>query len=741
MTVPTNLLSDVVSGVESGTSGWTAGSNTTLSHSTRFFLGARSLGMAATADGSVSATTASRVPVVAGTEYQAYAFFTHQLNQAAGRVATVRISWYAAAIGGSALSTSTSAGVTLTNDLSWVTPPPQITAVAPVGAAYASVTITVTGLTAGTVVAADVMTLGAPTAWPGTLMPYTAASCETGIGDWAAYQNATLDRVSSDSWEGFYSLRITATASGATRVQPTATVPVTPGQEYVALAMVKPGASTSFIVELRWYDAGGVFISATPVTWALTAGTWTRVTAIDVAPPGAVGARIGLRPTASAGGQTWLCDQMGLMPAPLLPGTLLRYNAQSMEVDASAWAAVTGCTVERSTILAVQGGASLRINPTGVGPEASVQLTNPVPVTPGQAYRCGFWLYHNTSSQDVNVDVIFTWYNALGTTLAEGTFRWVMGTAAGWYTPVGSDVAPAGAASLRVTVRVLDPGILDFYYLDEISLGAGGLGIVAEVITGAYGAAISMQGLTVGGHTHYGVWRMRDDGALTAVRGESGDMEAVPITGDLAVAADYEAPLGVPVRYLLRAFTGTDYLRSTSRPITLPEPSPTDIVVKDPTQPIRQATLTVATLPDWTRQARQGVHQISGRARPIVITDVRMSRTGTLSVVTATRDEIQRLWWLVEQGSTLLIQWPSTWGEDDTYVQVGDVSEAHVVQWADYADRTWTLALTEVDRPVGGLTGSAARTWADVSAGNLDWLHVLMRYASWLDVYTDEERP
>jgi hypothetical protein len=602
-------------------------------------------------------------------------------------------------------------------------------------------TITVTGLTAGAVIAADVMTLGQPTAWPGTLVPYTTSSCETDITGWGAYQNATLDRVSTDSWEGFYSLRITATAAGATRVQPIATVPVVPGQEYVALAMVKASAATSFNAELRWYDAGGVFISATPVTWSLAAGTWTRVTVIDIAPSGAVGARIGLRPTASAGGQTWLCDQMGLMPAPLLPGTLLRYNAQGMEVDASAWTAVAGCTVERSTTLAVQGAASLRIVPTGAGPEATVQMTGTVPVVAGQAYRCAFWFYHGPVGQDVNLDVVFAWHSAGGSVVAEGTFRWVMASTAGWYTPVGSDVAPPGATSLRVTLRVLSPGALDFYHLDEVSLGAGGLGVVAEVIPGVYGAEISMQGLTVGGHTHYGLWRIRDDGAITAVRGEAGDMVAVPITGDLAVAADYEAPLGVPVRYLLRAFTGADYLRSTSRPVVLPEPAVTDIVVKDPTQPIRQATLTVAALPDWTRSARQGVHQISGRARPIIITDVRMSRTGSMTVVTATQDEIQRLWWLVEQGSTLLVQWPSTWGESDTYVQVGDVSEAHIVQWADYTDRTWTLALTEVDRPVGGLTGSAARTWADVSTENLDWLHVLMRYASWLDVYTDEERP
>jgi hypothetical protein len=692
--------------------------------------------MTATAAGTVTATTATRVPVVAGAEYQAYAYFANVVA-AASRTSSVAVVWYAGPTGGSPISTSTGAATTLANSTAWNTPPPQVTATAPGGATYAALTVTVTGLSAGAVVAADVMTLGLPTTWPGNLLGYNLAGAETDVSGWTAATNCAVDRVQPDCWEGWYSLRMTSVASGSTRAHTTLGLPVTAGVEYVGLAMVKPTVTTDVQIEIRWYDSGGIFLGPSDATWAaVPAGSWSRVTVIGSPLAGAVTARLALKPTATAASQTWLFDQMALMSAPRIAGNLLGYNAQAMEVDVSAWSAASGCTISRTTAAQAQGASSMAVTTTG-GTEAVVRMAGTVPVTPRQAYKCTSYLYHGTTASPVVIDVMFTWYSALGAEIDTGTFRWTTSNAAGWYTPLGSDVAPDGAATLRVSLRILTPGT-STYYIDEVSVGPGGLGVLADVIPGAYGADISLQGLTTGGHTHYGLWRVRDDGALTPVRGESGDAVAVPITGDLAVAADYEAPLGVPVRYLLRVYTGSDYLRTTSRPVTLPEPPNTDIVVKDPVQPVRQATITADTLPDWSRAARQGVHQISGRATPIVITDIRTSRTGTLTVVTATRDDITRLWWVLESGRTLLLQWPESWSETDTYVQVGDVTEAHIVKWAKASDRTWSLPLIEVDRPVGGLVGSASRTWATVEAGDVDWLDVLTTFDSWLGVYSGE---
>lgn len=141
-------------------------------------------------------------------------------------------------------------------------------------------------------------------------------------------------------------------------------------------------------------------------------------------------------------------------------------------------------------------------------------------------------------------------------------------------------------------------------------------------------------------------------------------------------------------------------------------------------------------MPDWTRSARQGVNPVRGRARPVIISDVRTSRAGTMTLVTETQDELNTMWWLLETGNTLLLQWPSEWGERDVYVQVGDVTEAHVAEYAGYRDRTWSIPLTEVDRPVGGITGSTDRTWQSVLDSRTDWLDVMTNATTWLDVYT-----
>jgi hypothetical protein len=70
------------------------------------------------------------------------------------------------------------------------------------------------------------------------------------------------------------------------------------------------------------------------------------------------------------------------------------------------------------------------------------------------------------------------------------------------------------------------------------------------------------------------------------------------------------------------------------------------------------------------------------------------------------------------------------------YVSVGDVQAAPVVDYAEFHDRTWTLPLTEVDRPIGGVTGSADRTWQTVASSGSTWAEVLAGATSWLDVYT-----
>lgn len=743
MSAASNLLAANVANIETDATGWTAGANTTRTRTTtRFYSTAASLLLTATAAGSVTATTTSRVAVEAGTEYTAYAYIAN-ITSVAGRQATVSVGWFANAVGGSALSTSTSPALTLATATTWSEPPPTLIATAPVGAAFASVTVTVTGLAAAAAVVVDVINLGPPNHVAGNLMPYNTQGVEVNATGWAAQTNATIARITTDSYEGWCCLQSTSVAAGPMEVRTVAAFPVTVGVEYLALTHVRaPAAALDFKIEILWLDGASAPVGTRATfTWQPTASSpsWTRCSTTGVAPPGAVTAKILLTLSATSAGQAWITDQMAIVRAPLLPQTFLDYNAQSIELDASDWNASANCTIARSTVRSWEGGASLLVTPTG-GVDAVVRLTEDFPVTPRQVYRVDPYVYHGVMVTTPIVDILFSWYDADGVFLFTSYYRWILGAAASWWNPIGSAPAPAGAAKVNVGIRFVGPSPGDLFYVDHVAVGPGGVGVVADPIDGAYGAKIHVQGLTTSGYTYWGLWRMTTDGALTPVRGPDGDMTKLTITGDTAVAEDYEAPLGESIRYYIKRWTiEASYTTAYSEPMTLPQPPDTTVILKDPSLPARSTTAVVSTLPDWTRAARQGVNAVRGRARPVVISDVRTSRTGTLTLVTESQAEIDAMWWLLETGNVMLLQWPKSWGERDVYVTAGDATESHIVAHAEYADRTWSVPLIEVDRPIGGITGSYDRVWDDVLTENPDWLTVLVESSSWLDVYTGME--
>ncbi|MFJ3588582.1 hypothetical protein ACIQUY_04740 [Streptomyces sp. NPDC090231] len=740
MSVAANLLPANTAGIETDTSGWTAGANTTLSKSIRFYAGAASLGMTASTAGTVTATTSARVAVTAGTQYTAYAYFAN-VSAASGRTATVRVDWWSAVSGGTALSSVTAPALALPATTGWLTPPPTLLANAPVGANYASVTITVTGLALGSVVVADLISFGLPATVTGNLISYAASSAEIDATGWDTYANVVVSRASSVAWEGWYSLLLTSVAAGEVKSRLVAQLPVTAGTEYAGSAMVQTSTAGDFLVELWWYDATATFMTATSVRWSLPSGGWTRVTTAGVAPVGAVTARLVLRPQATAAGQAWLCDRMAVIATPKAAGELLSYNVRSMEIDGSGWTAVSGCTVDRSTDYAYEGGASLKVTPTaGLAANAMVETVAHVPITARQAYQVTPRIRLGPSTEIRYATIRFSWYDSADVLLRWVDLRWSLSpSGGGWYSPSSSTVAPTGATGLSVGLLITSPETAETIYVDDVSVVPGGLAVIVDPIPERYGAAIFVQGLTAGGYTYWGLWRMDESGAMTAVRGPAGDLSQVTITGDTAVAEDYEAPLGVPISYYLRVWTTpTNYRASVTGLDGIPEPDPTDIVLKDPGLPARQTTAVVAAggQPQWTRKARQGINAIRGRARPVIISDVRTSREGTMTLVTETGQDLADMWWLLETGNTLLIQWPSLFGEPDAYVQIGDVTEAPLVDFAEYRDRTWSIPLIEVDRPIGGSVGSAGRTWQTVADTNADWLAVMSAATSWLDIYT-----
>lgn len=747
MSVASNLLAANTSGVETDTSGWTAGANTTLSKSTRYYQGASSLGMTATAAGSVTATTSARVAVTAGQEYTAYAFFAN-ITSVAGRVATVRVDWYAAVSGGSSLGNVVSAGATLATATTWNTPPPILIGTAPAGANYASVTLTVTGLAAGAGVASDTISFGPPALAVGNLHSYGTQGLEVDTSGWVASAGCTLSRSTTSAYEGWYSLQAVSTvdASGTMFFRTGPLIPVVEGQEYVSLAYIRTAhVGVPVLIQTVWFTDAGVSIGTrSSHEWIPdAASTWTRITTVGRVPAGATHARTYLAPQATAVGQVWLFDQVTLRPAPTPAGSLIAYNVQSMELDASAWTAVSGCTINRSTDYAWDGSASLRITPASSGVDATVSFAAPAPVSARQAYTVTAQVRMGASAVSRAVTTRLTWSNAAGEDIRFLDVRWSLNpSGGGWYTIPTSAAAPDDATGLRYAITVHDAEPAEPVYLDDVRAVPGGVAVIADPIPDHYGASVALQGLTTGGYSRWGLWRVAADGALVALRGATGDTADMPVVGDSAIVEDFEAPLGVELYYHLRLWTPNVGGRATaSDPITIPEPPSTVVVLKDPGLPARQTTAVVAKggQPQWSRKSRQSVNAVRGRSRPVVISDVRTSREGSMTLITETAEELAAMWWLLETGNTILIQWPSLWGEKDMYVAIGDVTEAPLVEYAEYSDRTWTVPLTEVDRPIGGATGSAGRTWQTVLTDHTDGLDILATYTSWLGLLTGVE--
>lgn len=730
--------------IETNASGWGGSSNVncTLSQSTTHYLeGFHSLLMTSSASGAMSCRTAAAVAVPSGAQYVS---FGGGLYTSAGLSCSVSLQW----LDSSNSIITTTATPSVTGSGSWQYAHSGVAV--PSGAASVNVILSSSATAASQQVFWDRMWIVTQPPWAGQMLSLDAEFNELPTPVWTASVNCTVSCGSVGTYIGGYgtALQMTATAAGDMQAVPAAgPVAVTAGTEYMGTCYMvqNSGASRTAEIELRWLASDGTtVVSSSVASRSVASGSWTRCTVIDTAPSGASQLEIVPRPQAGAASEAWYVDQVGVAPTAsggyLLSGNLVGYNGQSMEQDISDWTAVSGCTVAQSTAQTYNGSYSLAVSCTGG--DATFELANPVPVNAGTAYE--FQPYEYPPNFTGTQTLTLLWLDSSGTTVKTSSvdFQFASGATAGWYVPSAADLCPATATQLRVqyTIRAAASG--DLWYFDQVYVGPGGLAAAASELAGQYAAQISIQGLNTQSMTTYDVERMMPDGTLVPVRGQSGDLIGQTIVGNVAVVEDYEAPLGVGVRWYVRTYGGPGggALEYTTDPLTLSEPPRNYIVIKDPGLPARNMIAMVVAPPDWQRKAVQGIYQRRGASTPIIRYDVRQSRTGTLALATWSDAERQQLEWLLATGNTLLMQAPSGTGWDDIYVQVGDVGEPRIVPGNAAAQgRTWTLPLTEVARPVGGITGTAGRTWQDVLTGYATWRDVYNAYTSWLGVLTGVE--
>ncbi|MEU0940292.1 hypothetical protein [Embleya sp. NPDC005971] len=730
-----NLLPVDDAGLEGSIGTWTAGSNTTVARVTSQALaGVASLRLTSTAAGAMSAATA-KVAVAASTTYEAFTFGAN-VAAASGRIISLRVDWYTS--GDVFISSSTTTTpATLPNSTAW-TGPVVLVAASPATAAKASVAVLVTaGITAGSqAVVFDSIGLGLPTSVAGDVLPYNTESAEMDPAGWTGTTNASVSRVAGGVYEGAYCLGATSTTAASMTVTTAARAPVTAGTQYeVAFRLVPPAVGRTVVWEARWYDAltsGTLLATSTRTVTAQQTVVWERWALVATAPVGATHVEVRLRPTAGASSEAWYFDQIAVRPTSvaLVAGNLLSYAMQSVEVDASGWQAAGNCTIAQSAPAdpSFADGRSLKVTVTAVG-QARVEAVSLVPVTAGLYYVAKQWHY-GVAAHQVWTDI--DWYAADGTTYLGHGFpdQDAASTAGVWRSNSVGRLAPAGAAYARVVSLPQASTAGQVFFLDSLSLVQTAPPYILTPSQDTASVTIQITGIP---HpTAITLSRVDPDGSRHPVRAMGGDAVALATTGATMIFEDYEAPLGVLVHYEYSWSGGS----TSTTSVTVPPPDRSMLWLKDPGQPARNVCLLAATTSAWSRKVDRGVYPVRGSRMPVVVSDTRMSREGSVAVYTRDADEQAALDWLLDTGATLLLQGLNL---GSVYVSVGDSDDAPVDNDGSDPWRLWTLPITEVDRPIGGMAGTAGRTWQDVYNNYATWQDVFDAYETWLGVLTGVE--
>ncbi|MEV7364241.1 hypothetical protein [Streptomyces sp. NPDC091299] len=740
MAIPGNLLSSTTESIDPNTSGWTTKLNCTISKGSGGRNGDGCLQVKSIASGEMQVRTVSSYPVVAGTVYQAFA-------DASGATVPERIGIRWLTPGGSEVSITWSL-VTLSASSSWHRI--SVAGAAPSGATQAQVL-----LSAMTPAAPNVINyfenvyLGLPIRTTGNLFGFGTESSEIDASGWTALVNATVSRqVPAFGWSydfylaGGHSIALTASAAGNASIGAVDRPTVTPGVEYLAYAYLNPPTTGSNTwIELRFYNSGGTQVQATRATLAPPGTGMYRQRVSAFAPATAATASVAVGIDSASAGQILRIDTVVITPITLSPaGTVLPYSDTSFEQGVGQWTTTSGvATLARTSPWGTGAEAYYALAITSTTATASVVRSGRYPLTgntPGQSWRAQIYAHIGAGTWGP-VGVRIRWYDASNTDL--GTSSTVTYALPGpdWYVLYVDALPPSTATQAAVEVTVTASATSSVLHVDAVALWpALPLSSLQTHSDDGY-IVLTLRELPVG--QLVSVWRQLDDGSRTLVRGTSGLIYQQPITSDLMVIEDHEAPIGVPVSYYVEITqtSGPPATRSVGS-VTLTLDDPNEAWLKDPGNPQRNMRVLVEKAPDWSRPIEQSASVVRGRRNKVILSDVRQGLEGDLSIWTRTDEERASLHLLIDSGNVLLWQAAPGMGVDDMYVNVGQTTEGRIGGPASEPWRAWTLPLTQADMPTTtGINGSGGRTWQDILAEFDTWADVRSEYATWEDVFLD----
>lgn len=136
-----------------------------------------------------------------------------------------------------------------------------------------------------------------------------------------------------------------------------------------------------------------------------------------------------------------------------------------------------------------------------------------------------------------------------------------------------------------------------------------------------------------------------------------------------------------------------------------------------------------------SQAANAALFNINNQADPTVVSKVRSSPASTLTLVSRTFPDRDRLVLLLAPGSPLLFQVPDEYGEADRFISVGASSEGRVLPDHRFPIRVFSLPFQSTLSPGGFMQGTIGARWQDtcnryatwgaVNAAGLTWTQVL----------------
>lgn len=748
-----NLFADNASTFEGGTTAWVAGANTTLAISTTELLsGTRSMKATATAAGSVTATS-PRFAVTADNWY-AVRLPIRKSTATANQVFTGVITWYNASSGGTSLGTSTFS-ITLGTVTGWQSSNYVVTSgKAPAGALSADVKVTVTNLAAAEFVNFDDIYAAMIPMRTGQLLNFNISSMENDVSGWLV-SNGSISRYASSGFNptptnGYYVLRAVSTAAGLMDIWLANLVPVTAGTEYIAYALVQSDSAIDVRFNVSWYDSASNFISNIESTTTFTAGMVDRQSLSGVAPAGAAYAKVWVRPVTTAANQVVYVDDVILMPSTKASNNLLTFNEWSHEVlPVPAWTVSSGTSARMYlTSNLTDGFYMLKLTPgtPGMG-IMSAQLNRLLPVTPGKTYlvRCVGWRHITDAAQTVSSTMRprVDWFDSSGNLLSvDNPDQFYPHDASGsFYAQVVSETrtAPTGAAYAKIGVEAdCTNTLIDYWAFDnfefyeatpEYLLSTDSeRGMVSLTVNNVYSTA-----------DHITIHRVDEDGKKTPLRGYGFVYDNAPYTPGVILVEDYEAPLKSKVWYAITMYqNGAQGNRLFTQTVDSPVLPDADYVwFKSPGIPALNTQVMMEAPLKWSRAARSARYDIVGRKNPMHVSSVRAGRESSITLLIWDQESNELFNSLLDAGLPALIQAMPGYGLDgNLYVSIGDTECEPLDPDAREPGWRWSLSITEIDRPGGGLQGSSGKTWQNIYDAYASWDALFDAWANWTDVLT-----